>query len=70
MSDKLTGKVKWFNEGKGFGFISQDNGGKDVFVHFNAIVGGGFKTLLEGQSVSYKTEQGQKGLQAAEVTAI
>ena len=64
---KLTGTVKWFNPDKGFGFISQNNGGEDVFVHFRAIVGEGFKTLNEGQTVSYETERGQKGLQAANV---
>ena len=64
----LTGKVKWFNESKGFGFITQDNGGADVFVHFRAIEGGGFKTLAEGQAVKFSTEQGQKGLQAVNVT--
>ncbi|EAS44869.1 cold-shock protein [Photobacterium profundum] len=67
---KATGTVKWFNEEKGFGFITQDNGGADVFVHFRAITGDGFKTLAEGQKVSYETEQGPKGLQAANVEAI
>nr|WP_304621822.1 cold-shock protein [Shewanella marina] len=70
MMSKSTGTVKWFNEEKGFGFITQDNGGADVFVHFRAIVSDGFKTLAEGQKVSFETEQGQKGLQAANVTAI
>lgn len=64
-----TGTVKWFNESKGFGFISQADGGNDVFVHFSAIQGGGFKTLIEGQSVRYDVENGPKGLQAANVTA-
>ncbi|HHX8455480.1 TPA: cold-shock protein, partial [Vibrio diabolicus] len=64
------GSVKWFNETKGFGFISQDNGGDDVFVHFRSIVSEGFKTLTEGQKVSFVVEQGNKGLQAAEVTAL
>ncbi|CEO39200.1 cold-shock protein [Photobacterium kishitanii] len=64
---KATGTVKWFNEEKGFGFITQDDGGADVFVHFRAISGDGFKTLTEGQKVSYETEQGPKGLQAANV---
>ncbi|EJV5952157.1 cold-shock protein, partial [Vibrio alginolyticus] len=57
-------------ETKGFGFISQDNGGDDVFVHFRSIVSEGFKTLTEGQKVSFVVEQGNKGLQAAEVTAL
>ncbi len=61
------GTVKWFNEAKGFGFISPEDGGDDVFVHFRAIVGDGFKTLTEGQSVSYQVETGPKGLQAAQV---
>jgi CspA family cold shock protein len=64
-----TGTVKWFNESKGFGFISQDDGGADVFVHFNAIQGSGFKTLAEGQKVTYEVETGPKGLQATSVTA-
>jgi CspA family cold shock protein len=62
-----TGTVKWFNESKGFGFISQDDGGKDVFVHFSAIQGSGFRTLTEGQRVSFEVEQGPKGLQASKV---
>jgi len=64
-----TGTVKWFNESKGFGFISQDGGGDDVFVHFNAIQSSGFKTLSEGQSVTYDVEKGPKGLLAANVNA-
>ncbi|HEY9051140.1 MAG TPA: cold-shock protein [Gammaproteobacteria bacterium] len=67
---KATGTVKWFNADKGFGFISQDNGGADVFVHFRAIVSDGYKSLSEGQKVSFEVEQGQKGLQAANVTLI
>ena len=63
-----TGTVKWFNESKGFGFISPSDGGKDVFVHFSAIIGDGFRTLAEGQSVSFEVEQGPKGPQAANVT--
>jgi len=62
-----TGTVKWFNEAKGFGFISPQDGSEDVFVHFRSIVGDGFKTLTEGQTVSYQVETGPKGLQAAQV---
>jgi cold shock protein len=60
------GKVKWFNEGKGFGFIEKNDGG-DVFVHFSAIQGSGFKTLTEGQSVSFDVVQGAKGPAAENV---
>ncbi|MDX1301721.1 MULTISPECIES: transcription antiterminator/RNA stability regulator CspE [Photobacterium] len=67
---KTTGTVKWFNDEKGFGFITQDNGGADVFVHFRAIAGDGFKSLAEGQKVSFDVEQGQKGPQAANVERI
>ncbi|AWL11168.1 Y-box factor like protein [Saliniradius amylolyticus] len=66
---QTTGTVKWFNEDKGYGFITQDNGGKDVFVHFRAIQGDGFRTLKEGQKVTFDVEEGQKGLQAANVNA-
>lgn len=69
MSDRQTGTVKWFNESKGYGFISRDSG-PDVFVHFRAISGKGFKTLTEGQQVSFRVVQGQKGLQAEEVSAV
>jgi len=65
-----TGTVKWFNDSKGYGFISPDDGTEDVFVHFSSIVGTGFKTLAEGAKVSYEVEQGQKGLQATNVTTI
>ena len=63
-----TGTVKWFNESKGFGFISPSDGSSDVFVHFSAIQGGGFKTLAEGQAVSFEVENGPKGPQATNVT--
>ncbi len=63
-----TGTVKWFNESKGFGFISPSDGGKDVFVHFSAIQGSGFKSLQEGQAVSFDVEDGPKGPQASNVT--
>ena len=64
------GTVKWFNDAKGYGFISQDEGGEDVFVHFQAIQGEGFKTLHEGQAVEYEVVQGPKGKQAANVTLV
>jgi CspA family cold shock protein len=62
-----SGTVKWFNEAKGFGFITQSNGGEDVFVHFSAISGEGFKTLAEGDALEFDIVQGPKGLQAANV---
>ena len=64
-----TGTVKWFNEAKGFGFLAQDNGGEDVFVHFSAIKSEGFKTLTEGQKVTFDVEDGAKGLQATSVVS-
>ena len=63
-----TGTVKWFNETKGFGFITPSDGTADVFVHFSSIQGDGFKTLNEGQSVTFDVENGPKGLQAANVS--
>ena len=64
-----TGTVKWFNAEKGFGFIQQDDGGPDVFVHFSAIQSSGFKELHEGQKVDYNVTQGPKGPQAEQVVA-
>ena len=69
MSDKITGTVKWFNGSKGFGFIQQENG-PDVFAHFSAIVGDGFKTLAEGQKVEFSITNGQKGPQAESIVAL
>ena len=69
MSNTVTGTVKWFNETKGFGFIQQENG-PDVFAHFSEIQGSGFKTLAEGQKVSFIVAQGQKGPTATNITAI
>ena len=68
MSEKEQGTVKWFNGSKGYGFIERAEG-EDVFVHFNAIQGDGFKTLAEGQSVNFEVERGPKGLQATNVTS-
>ena len=65
-----TGTVKWFNDAKGFGFIEQDNGEDDVFVHFSAINAEGYKTLREGQTVSFEVEQDDKGLRAANVSTF
>lgn len=65
----VKGKVKWFNEKKGYGFIERDDGG-DVFVHFSAIKGDGFKTLAEGQTVEFEIIQGDKGPQAANVVKV
>lgn len=70
MSNLIKGQVKWFNESKGFGFITPADGSKDVFVHFSAIQNQGFKTLAEGQNVQFSIENGAKGPSAANVTAI
>lgn len=69
MSERQVGTVKWFNDAKGFGFLSRTDG-EDVFVHFRAIQGSGFKSLQEGQKVSFVVTQGQKGLQADAVEAL
>jgi CspA family cold shock protein len=69
MSEKVQGTVKWFNESKGFGFIEQQSG-PDVFAHFSAISGDGFKTLAEGQAVEFNVTAGQKGPQAENIVAI
>lgn len=64
----MTGTVKWFDDAKGYGFITPEDGSKDVFVHFSAINGSGFRSLTEGQRVEFETEKTQKGLAAANVT--
>ena len=69
MSTRQTGTVKWFNDEKGFGFITQENG-PDLFVHFRAIEGNGFKTLKEGQQVTFEAVEGQKGMHADKVQAV
>lgn len=69
MSDRETGTVKWFNKEKGYGFIERAQGG-DVFVHYSAIQGSGFKTLLDGQEVEFSVGPGKKGLQAQDVTVL
>ena len=66
---KVTGVVKWFNDAKGFGFVTPDNGGEDLFAHFSAIEMNGFKTLKEGQKVAFEITQGPKGKQAPNITA-
>ncbi|BCL72722.1 Cold shock protein cspA [Vibrio nigripulchritudo MADA3029] len=70
MSQKVNGTVKWFNQDKGFGFITPEAGGKDVFVHFSAIQGTGRRNLEDGQKVSFVVTDGQKGPQAEDVSAI
>ena len=69
MSERVTGTVKWFNGSKGYGFLTQENG-PDVFVHYSAIQGNGFRSLEEGQRVEFTVEKGPKGLQAVNVIAI
>ena len=69
MSERENGTVKWFNDAKGFGFISRD-AGDDVFVHFSAITGGGFRSLQENQRVEFSVEQGPKGLKAVDVQPL
>ena len=69
MSDRVQGTVKWFNSTKGFGFISRE-GAEDVFVHYSALQGEGFRSLTEGQKVEFAVERGPKGLQAMNVTAV
>jgi len=70
VADREKGICEWFNDSKGYGFIKRENGGKDVFVHFTAIKKSGFKTLREGQEVTFVVVTGEKGLQAAEVEIV
>ena len=64
------GTVKWFNEDKGYGFITPDEGGEDLFVHYSGIVGNGFKSIAEGEKVTYEATQGKKGMQAENVSKL
>ena len=70
MSDRVSGTVKWFNNAKGFGFITREEGDDDVFVHFRSIMGEGYRTLNEGQTVEFKLVEGPKGLQAEDVQKL
>ncbi len=69
MAERETGTVKWFNEGKGYGFIARE-AGEDVFVHYSAVIGEGFRTLFDNQQVEFTVEQGPKGLQAVDVRPL
>jgi len=70
MSERISGTVKWFNNAKGFGFITRDGSDDDIFVHFRSIQGDGYRTLNEGQAVEFKLTEGPKGLQAEEVEKL
>jgi CspA family cold shock protein len=70
MDERVNGTVKWFNNAKGFGFITQGEGQEDIFVHFRSIQGEGYRTLNEGQTVEFTLTQGPKGLQAEDVTKL
>ena len=70
MSNSVSGTVKWFNDAKGYGFITPANGGEDLFAHFKEIQGTGFKTLKEGQRVEYVAARGQKGMQATQIRPL
>ena len=70
IQNMATGTVKWFNDAKGFGFITPDDGGEDLFAHFSEVQGSGFKSLQEGQKVSFEVKQGPKGKQAASIKPL